>query len=281
MTRYGLFLGCIVPNRYPGIESSSIEVLKILGVDFMVLEGTSCCPAPGVFRSFDQKSWFAIAARNLCIAEANGVDIVTFCNGCFGTLFRVSHFLALDKNLREDVNKILAEIGMEYKGKVRVRHFPELLSREVGTQKIAASVKNKSNLKVAAFYGCHFLKPSKIVRIENPERPRLLDDLVEAAGAKSIRYKNKMTCCGAGGGVRARMPDIALKMTETILKSIKNAGGDCLVDVCPFCHMQFDTTQKDLPYQIPVFHLSQFLALAFGVDRSKLGLEYQTIKPKF
>jgi heterodisulfide reductase subunit B len=274
MTKYGLFLGCIVPNRYPGIESSARLVLKELNIEFVDLEETSCCPAPGVFRSFDQRAWFTIAARNLALAEAQELDIITFCNGCFGTLFEAAHFLSLDKKLCEGVNKTLAEIGMEYKGKVKVRHFPELLYREVGKERITAKVKNKLKLKVATFYGCHFLKPSKIVQIDNPERPVILDELVEATGAISIRYRNKLTCCGAGGGIRARMPEVAQRMTEGILENVKNAGGDCIVDVCPFCHLQLDLGQKDTAYRIPILHLSQFLGLALGVDKHKLGLQY-------
>ncbi|UCE75062.1 MAG: CoB--CoM heterodisulfide reductase subunit B, partial [Methanomassiliicoccales archaeon] len=66
---YALFLGCVAPNRYPGVESSTREILKELGVEFSELEGASCCPAPGVTRSFDKNTWLTIAARNLALAE--------------------------------------------------------------------------------------------------------------------------------------------------------------------------------------------------------------------
>ncbi|MCJ7607645.1 MAG: CoB--CoM heterodisulfide reductase subunit B, partial [Thermoplasmata archaeon] len=35
MAKYGFFLGCIMPLRYPGIESSSREVMKALGVELV------------------------------------------------------------------------------------------------------------------------------------------------------------------------------------------------------------------------------------------------------
>ena len=66
---YSLFLGCVAPNRYPGVESATREILKELDVEIAELEGASCCPAPGVTRSFDQNTWLTIAARNLAIAE--------------------------------------------------------------------------------------------------------------------------------------------------------------------------------------------------------------------
>lgn len=275
---YGLFLGCIAPLRYPGIESSTRAVFNELGVEYKDLDGASCCPAPGVTRSFDQKTWMALGARNLVIAEKMNADIITICNGCFGSLFDISHELNHDDKLREETNKILKKINMEYKGTVKVRHFPEFYFRDVGIEKIKSKVKKELDLKVAVHYGCHFLKPSNIVGLDDPERPRMLDDLVEAVGAKSIDYRDKMMCCGAGGGVRARAGDVAQKMTEEKLGYINNVGADCIVDVCPFCHLQYDLGQKNIDSNIPVIHLNQLYGLAFGIDKELLGFQSQIIK---
>lgn len=280
--KYGFFLGCIMPLRYPGIESSSREVLKALGVELVEMQGASCCPAPGVTRSFDQNYWMAVAARNLTIAEKMGVDIVTICNGCFDTLFETAHKLNHDPEARKKVNKILKEAtGTEYNGTVNVRHFVELLYRDVGLDAIKAKAKSGKNLKAAVHYGCHFLKPSNVKKIDDAERPHVFDDIVEAAGMTSVMYKDKGMCCGAGGGVRARTPDVALKMTAENLKNMSSAGVEVIVDCCPFCHLQYDVGQvqlKEMQNKIPVLHLSQLLGLAFGLPREKLGLEVHQVK---
>jgi len=272
----GFFLGCIMPMRYPGIESATREVLKALGVELVELKGASCCPAPGVTRSFDQDTWRAVAARNLVIAQNAGVDVLTICNGCFDTLFETAHQLNHDKEALAKVNKVLKEIGMEYKGETAVRHFVEYLHREIGLDAIKSKVKENGGkpLKAAVHYGCHFLKPSTVKKIDNPERPTIFDEIVEALGVESVEYKDKGTCCGAGGGVRARTPDVALKMTKENLTNMKAAGVEIIVDCCPFCHLQYDMGQAELKeFQIPVLHLSQLMGLRFGLDREKLGLE--------
>jgi heterodisulfide reductase subunit B len=82
-------------------------------------------------------------------------------------------------------------------------------------------------------------------------------------------------CCGSGGGVRSRNPKLATEFTAEKLKNIKAGGGQFILDVCPFCHLQFDRTQKESVkgYDIPVIHLSQLYGLAFGLPKSDLGLE--------
>ncbi len=276
---YSFFLGCIMPMRYPGIERATREVFKTLDVELKEMEGASCCPAPGVTRSFHQETWLTLAARNLALAEKDGNDIMVICNGCYGSLFEAAHLLTEEKT-REEVNKSLAEIGMKYNGTIKVKHFADILMKDVGLEKIAEMVKNKQDkLKVAVHYGCHFLKPHKIKGIDDPERPTILDKLVEAVGAISVEYRDKNLCCGAGGGVRARVPDLALKMTKEKLDNIKKTEANVIVNPCPFCHLQYDRGQKDLGegYEIPVLHLSQLFGLAFGVDKDKLGFDLHAI----
>ncbi len=279
--KYALFLGCVAPARYPGIESSTREVCKELGMEIVELEGAGCCPAPGVIKSFEQDAWLAIAARNLALAQNKGADILTICNGCYGSLFEAAHVLHNDPEKLRAVNKILREVGLEYNGDVKVHHFAEVFYKEIGLDHLKSHIKNPLDLKVAVHYGCHFLKPSNIKELDDPERPKLLDELVEVTGAKSVDYKDKMMCCGAGGGVRSGNPALATKFTEEKLKNMKSVGAQFIIDVCPFCHLQFDRTQKDVKgYDIPVIHLAQLYGLAMGVPKERLGLELQELPAK-
>ena len=113
MAKYAFFLGCIAPLRYPGIEKSTRDVCAALGVELVDLQDASCCPAPGVIRAFSKKTWLAAAARNLALAEKEGLPILTICNGCYGSLFDAAHELAHDEKLLAEVYEVLKEIGMD------------------------------------------------------------------------------------------------------------------------------------------------------------------------
>jgi heterodisulfide reductase subunit B len=274
-----------MPNRYPAIESTSRFVLKELGFNIHDMERASCCPAPGVFRSFDKADWMLAAARNLAIGERNGTDIVTACSGCFGTLYGVNHALSQDPELKKKVNSHLQEIGYHVDADKEVRHIAQVLGYDVGPSGITGAIKRKANLKVAVHYGCHFLRPFDEKGIDDPDAPTILEDFLEALGVESIDYRRKYACCGAGGGVKAAHADDSMKMLAEKLEAIEETEAQAILDICPFCHLQFDGGQKTLNdeygrhFNIPVINISQLTAFCMGQD--DVGLQYNTTAPDF
>jgi heterodisulfide reductase subunit B len=284
-TDYSFFLGCIMPNRYPAIESTSRFVLHKLGFNIHEMERASCCPAPGVFRSFDRADWMLAAARNIAIGEKNGSDIVTACSGCFGTLYGVNHALSHDSDLKKKVNSRLEELGYSISADREVKHIAQVLGYDVGPTEIASAITRKVKLKVAVHYGCHFLRPFDEKGIDDPDAPTILEDFLEALGAECVDYRRKYACCGAGGGVKAAHSDDSMKMLAEKLEAIQDSEAQAILNICPFCHLQFDGGQKTLNeeygqnFNIPVINISQLTAFCMGQD--DVGLQYNTTAPDF
>jgi heterodisulfide reductase subunit B2 len=283
---YAFFLGCIAPNRYPGCEASAITTSAKLGIELLPLKGASCCPAPGAFGSIDLNVWYAMAARNLVLAEEMKKDITLICNGCYKSIWEVNHKLKHNDELRDNVNEVLAEIDMEYKGTIDVWHLAELYYDEkiCGVNKVADSVTRPlRGTKVAVHYGCHLMKPQKDRHFGDTENPVWLEELVEALGAEPVFYRNRMQCCGAGGGVRGYDILHSLDITNEKMINLKEAGADALTEVCPFCQLQFDRGQIEIKenfgqdYGLPILHFNELLGLAQGMTPQELGLDLHAI----
>jgi heterodisulfide reductase subunit B len=289
--QYAFYLGCIAPNRYPGAEAAAYKTSEKLGIDLVDLKGASCCPAPGAFGSIDLNVWYAMAARNLVLAEQMNMDIALVCNGCYKSIWEVNHKLKHNEKLRNGVNAVLKEIDMQYKGTINVYHLAELLydPEIAGVAAIADSVKTPlTGAKIAVHYGCHLMKPRKdrefkSEALSKTERPMWVDELVWALGAETVQYRNKMQCCGAGGGVRGYDIVHALDITNEKLINMKEVGAEAITDICPFCQLQFDRGQIEIKekfgvsYNIPVLHYCELLGLAQGMNPQELALDLHGI----
>ena len=282
MMKYAIFLGCTIPARQPNYEISARKTLEKLGIELVDLEGfTCCCPPP--IQSINLASSQAVAAYNICLAEEAGLDIVALCNGCFESLAMVNAALKEDSELKENINKVLAKVGKEFKGSIEVKHFPQVLMEDIGLEKIKEKViKPLNGLKVAAFYGCHSLRPSHLLNFDDPERPQIFENLINALGAESVEYRNKLKCCG--GLMRGISDEAALSLAREKLMNTSKAGADCISTLCPFCFVALDIGQIQVKskfeevYDMPILHYSELIALSLGVDPNELALRSHKIK---
>ena len=281
MTKFAYFAGCTIPYRVPFFETALRKTLPVFDIELQDF-AFACCPDPGGAQAFDSLVWHTLAARNLCIAEEQNLDIITACSGCFETLKIVNVHLKNDPDLKAKVNENLKEVDREFKGSIKVRHFAEVLYSDIGIDKIAARVTHPlTGLKFATHSGCHFLKPPEILQIDNPERPEKLDHLVEALGGTAVNYLNKLACCGAG--TRSVDQEKAIAMAHEKIVGAELAGADALVTICPTCFVQYDAGQRLMAKQfektnIPVFYYAELLAISMGFDLS-VGFKMHTIKP--
>jgi len=285
MIRYALYLGCTAPVRALNYEKAARKTAAQLGIDLVDINDFGCCGFP--LKSVHRESALVLAARNLALAEAQGVDITALCSSCTGTLAEANHSLISDVALLRRVNEELKDAtGLEYRGGVRVRHFVRVLYEEVGLDRLRACVRvDLSSLRLAAHYGCHYLKPGDAHdRFDDPENPVSLDRLIEAAGARSVYYEGREQCCG--GGILGADEQTALAMPRLKLARVAASGADALVIVCPFCDIMYELQQRriekmyDARYNLPVVFYPQLLGLAMGLSADDVGLPLNRVKSR-
>jgi len=229
--RYMYYPGCTLKGWAKDLETSTLKVCEILGIDLIELDRWYCCG--GVFELSDNLMRHLGAVRSLIKAEEKSKeigtgDLVTICSMCYNVLGRISFQLK-----KEDIEKInfFMDDEKDYSGKIRVKHFLEVL-KEYGFNKIRNYVDEQMGIKVAPYYGCTLLRPEEI-GIDDSQKPRIMEELLEAIGMDPVSFPMQTVCCGSYNSARG------IKAVETlrkkILESAKREGAELIVTSCPLC----------------------------------------------
>ena len=275
--KYSLYPGCAAEATTKEAWLATSNVLDYLEMDVTENNSYSCCGA-GIVEEEDPDFEYTLNARNFALAEKEKRDIIVICNTCLLTMLNAKKTLAENQILYQQVNDDLKQVGLEYKGEVRIKHFLWLLRDDIGLDRLKELIKVPiRDLKIAPFYGCHIIRPSDIIADER--EPDFLNKLISVCGAQEVNYEDKYNCCGFHILLNDQVT--SLKMTEKCLTNAAKAMADMLVTPCTLCHLSLDGYQKPANRSnrsdIPVLHLAQMLGLALGIKPRKLGLDKNMI----
>lgn len=283
--QYALFAGCVAPIREFGFEISARKVLEALDVELTSVPDFSCCMPACLVSSADYAAGLALTARNICVADEVGLDILTLCASCFGNLSRAKHLLAENPDLRREVDRILALAGRTYSDRPMVEHVVTVLYKEIGLRSLEKAVSRPlKQVRAAPFYGCHLILPYDYGKFDDPELPVKLDQLIEVTGAKNVDHAEKASCCiGCGSFFGGVSEDAAVRLADNILSSAKKNGADCVITTCPFCLMQLELGQIKIKqaggkeFDLPVLHYVDLLGLSLGLKADDLGMDLRRV----
>jgi succinate dehydrogenase / fumarate reductase cytochrome b subunit len=281
--RVAYYKGCLASLSAKELDSSTQALAPKLGIELDELESVTCCGA-GDIHEAEPDYYLHLNARILAYAEATGCDtLMTICNVCTLNLRQANHQLQKDDALRERVSDNLERVGTpRYSGGVEVRHLLWLIAEGDGLTKLRdVAHKGLKGLRVAPFYGCQILRPSKLLGFEDPDRPWSLEAIIDACGGEPVDYPAKIKCCGFPI-IQAREETALGELLQPIEQSIE-AGADAIVTPCPLCHLSLDAWQQKLEasqrrrYGIPILHLSQLIGVAAGLEDSELKFKRHVV----
>jgi succinate dehydrogenase / fumarate reductase cytochrome b subunit len=279
--RVAYYKGCLASLSAKELDTSTQALAPKLGIELDELESVTCCGA-GDIHEAEPDYYLHLNARILAYAEATGSDtLMTICNVCTLNLRQANHMLQNDEALLARVSENLERVGAPpYSGGVEVKHFLWLVSVGDGYERLKeVAHRGLKGLKVAPFYGCQILRPSKLLGFEDPDRPSSLEAIIEACGGEAIDYPAKIKCCGFPI-IQAREETALGELLQPIEQSLE-AGADAMVTPCPLCHLSLDAWQQKLndarardklePLPpMPILHLSQLIGVAAGLEKSEL-----------
>ena len=273
--KYAYYPGCSLEKTQRGYDESVRAVFKALDQELVEIDDWNCCGAT-MYMSVKETVSLAVSARNLALAERMGLDILAPCSSCFTTLSKTNRILNQIPEMHRDVNEALAEGGLSYSGKAKVRHPLDILMNDIGLEAVRAKFqRNLNGLKIAPYYGCQIVRPDKT--FDDRENPVLLDRLFSACGGDVVYFPMKLRCCG--GMLMTTFEETALKLNKELLECATDNGADVMVTTCPLCHMNLEAYQGKInsyyktTFNVPIIYFTQLLGIALGLPAKSLGLD--------
>ncbi len=226
--------GCTGTTTERAYVKTALMVLKDLGFEVRLLEDLPCC---GTLEA--ELVDVSITKRLASLINREAGNVITGCSGCYSNIKR---------------------------GGGEATHLLHFLVKEVGLSEVKNRVKRPLRLKVAPYYGCQALRP-RFLAIDDPEDPKIFEELLMAIGAEPVEFDMRIKCCG--GPISLRRPLEARKMAEEVVKSANMAGAEVVATMCNLCHFMLDYYTNEMP----VLHFTQLVALAFGHPFEEMDFE--------
>jgi heterodisulfide reductase subunit B len=267
--------GCSLHGMAAEYDESIRAACDALDVVLEELPDWNCCGASSA-HFLDGELAVRLSARNMLIAERQGRELLIPCAACFQ---RLKH---ADKALGENPGRWTAET---YEGRTPIFHVNDFFHRPEFLKAVKQKVKKPLvGLAAVPYYGCLSQRPPKITDAETPENPTAMDDLLRVLGMDVRPWSYKTDCCGASLAVTRT--DLVRKLSGDLFEAAQEAGAECMVTDCPMCQSNLDTRQAEIEaergkqFGLPVFYLTELMALAFGDARAARWWKKHFVDPR-
>ncbi len=285
--RYLYYPGCSLKGTAPEYDLSARAVMKELAIELVELEDWTCCGASAA-ETVSPLLSLVLPARNLALAEkamedrTNGtgarVTVVAACSACYVNLRKVEERVVNDPASLDRINQALAVEGLQYTGRTQVRHLLDVIANDAGPDAITARVTHPlSEMRIAPYYGCQTVRPYS--PFDAPDFPESMNGVLAAVGATAHPNPMQAACCG--GTLMTTKREVGVQLVTELLQAVD--GADCVVTVCPLCHMNLEAYQKLVSQKVgrqvhmPILYLTQLLGFAFGLSAEQLGLRHNIV----
>lgn len=251
------FPGCTLKTKAKDLDLYARKCAEALGVTIEEIENWQCCG--GVFTtSSDEIATKLSSVRALKEAKEKNQPLLTVCSACHNVIKQTNDAMANDQSFNFRANNYMGE--QAYNGEAEVIHYLELLRDKIGFDKLKEKVVNPlTDKKIAAYYGCLLLRPSKVMAMDDPENPSIMEDMIKALGAQPVKFSYRNECCGGYMAIEDKAS--AQEKSKKVGDNAKLNGAEIIVTACPLCLYNLKKNGTD----VPVVYFTELLAEALGV----------------
>lgn len=199
--------GCMTKYVLKDLEKNYMELLRRLGIDFIMLKDLEfCCGSPVLNAGFPE-DFNNLIDKNLESFKRHGVSrIITNCPGCYNILSK--HY------------------------NLKVEHISQTIWKNIEKLKLQSF-----NEKITYHDPCHLGRHSNIY-----DEPRYILRALDFEIVESKRTRENTLCCGAGGGLRNNAPKMASKIAKLRFKDVPARK---LITCCPMCYYHLKENAPD------------------------------------
>ncbi|MBQ8725197.1 MAG: CoB--CoM heterodisulfide reductase iron-sulfur subunit B family protein [Oscillospiraceae bacterium] len=257
---FSYFPGCTLRTKAKELDRYARISAEALGFTLEEIPDWQCCG--GVYPMAKNEIATKLSSiRALASAKEKGQDLVTLCSACHNVIKQVNNDMRTDENIVLKANNYL-KLDEPYQGETEVLHYLEVLRDKVGFDNLKAAVKNPfTGKKIAAYYGCLLLRPGKVMQMDNPENPKILEDFIKAIGGTPVIYPQRNECCG--GYMTLEDKSAAQSRSSMVMESAAEHGAEMVITACPLCLYNL---KKNSGSEVPVVYFTELLAQALGLE---------------
>ena len=256
------------------VEDCIQPLCKSLNIELVEIPRASS-DGGNVIKQANPKLQDALVARNMALAEAKGLDLMTTCATSHGIMCNTADDMKRDPVYASQLNNLIARTsGVEYTGESQSRHLLHYLVEEIGLDAVRDAVKNPLNMKVAGYYGPDMQREGACGD-DDPFMPSYMEQLIEALGGTPVDYDSK--CLSVGSTTMLTLEDASLAMTAAELSDAIDSGAGLVVSACTVSHINLDSYQSKAgrvsgkSTAVPVCHLAEVVAFALGYFPDRLA----------
>ncbi len=258
---YSYYPGCTLKTKAKDLDKYARLSAQALGISIEEIPEWQCCG--GVYPlAKDEIATKLSSVRTLMAAREQDGVLLTLCSACHNVIKQVNRDMKEDEYISSRVNNYIGA-DVAYHGETKVIHYLELLRDVVGFDKLREKVVNPlTGRKIGAYYGCLLLRPGKVMQMDDPENPKIIEDFIRAIGAEPVIYAKRNECCG--GYMTLEDKAAAQKNAAGVIDNADAQGVEMLVTACPLCQYNLAHCGKD----IPVVYFTELLAEALGLKEN-------------
>ena len=259
METFAYYPGCTLRTKAKELDSCARASAKALGIALEEPDDWQCCG--GAYTTAkDEIATKLSAVRTLNAAKTANRPLITVCSACHNVIKQTNYDISHDDEMAAKVNNYL-RLDEPYSGEATVYHYLEMLRDVIGFDELAKKVVNPfKDKKIAAYYGCLLLRPSKALAMDDPENPTIIENFIKAIGGTPVIYAQRNECCG--GYIVLEDKAQAQKRSTDVMRSAEEKGADMIITACPLCMYNL---KKNSDSSLPVYYFTEILAEALGV----------------